>query len=123
MNAVEVDWIKCGEDKHWCDFFNLDLSNNLHDVSGVYIIFYLGNRLEEGRVVRVGQGDIADRLKKHRQDPDILKYKNKNLKVTWAPVHGAQQDGVEKYLADTWNPLVGERFPDRAQIKVNSPFE
>jgi len=31
-------------------------------------------------------------------------------------------EGVEKYLADTLSPVVGERFPDRTPIKVNLPW-
>lgn len=31
--------------------------------------------------------------------------------------------GVAKYLADTWDPLVGERFPGRKAIQVNAPWD
>lgn len=123
MKAIEVKWMRCGSDKHWCDFFNLDLTKNLDNAAGVYIIFYLGNASEKGRVVRVGQGNIAERLSAHRRDPEILQYKTRHLKVTWASVHGTQQNGVEKYLADTWDPIVGERYPARSPIEVNSPFQ
>ena len=82
-----------------------------------------GSRPRSPRVVRVGQGDIATRLGEHRNDPEILAYaKLGTLRVTWASVPANQRDGVEAYLADTWNPLVGERFPNVAPITVNSPF-
>ncbi len=123
MSKINVSWKKCGDDAHWCDFFRLDLSKNLGGDAGVYMIFYLGTDKEQGRVVRVGQGNIADRIAVHRKDPDILTYKEKGLLVTWATVHGQQQGGVEKHLSDSFNPLVGERFPTRAAIEVNSPFE
>lgn len=42
--------------------------------------------------------------------------------VTWAEVAHRNLDGVERYLAETWNPLVGERFPDVDSIAVNSPW-
>lgn len=31
-------------------------------------------------------------------------------------------EGVEKYLANTLNPVVGERFPERTPIEVNLPW-
>lgn len=122
MSAISVQWIKCGDDNHWCDLYRLDLSKNLDGAAGVYMIFYLGSGNESGRVVRVGQGNVAERLAAHRTDSDINAYKSNGLLVTWARVHGKQQGGVEKYLADTFDPLVGDRFPNRIPIEVNSPF-
>lgn len=87
------------------------------------MIFYLGSGTDPGRVVRIGQGNIAERLASHRLDAEIVKYKNKGLLVTWAKVHSAHQSGVEKYLAEKWPPLVGVRFPASIPIQVNSPFE
>lgn len=116
--AVKVNWIKCGDDHHWCSLENLNLSN-ISDF-GVYIIWHEGN---PSRVVRVGQGDIADRLEAHRKNPTILAYrKYGTLRVTWAAVPVGQRDGVERYLADQWTPLVGDAFPDVDPIAVNSPF-
>jgi len=86
---------------------------------GVYIIWYRG---QPGRVVRIGQGDIADRLTAHRKDPAILAYKGYGLLVTWAGVQASQRDGVERHLAETWSPLIGDRFPDVPAIAVNSPW-
>src|SRR6266851_5066789 len=99
----------------WCPFETVNLSNV--STMGVYIIWYQG---QPGRVVRVGQGDIADRLTKHRQDNAILSYKAKGLLVTWAYVPANQRDGVERHLAETWSPLIGDRFPDVPAIAVNS---
>jgi hypothetical protein len=88
--------------------------------TGVYIIWHEGN---PGRVVRIGQGKIADRLAAHRKDKTVLNYKkNGTLRVTWATVPSNQIDGIEKYLADTWPPLIGDAFPDVAPLAVNSPF-
>jgi hypothetical protein len=89
--------------------------------NGVYVIWHEGN---PGRVVYVGQGNpIRDRLAQHRTDHRILAYQpNGILRVTWAVVPAAQQDGVERFLADTWNPLVGDAHPDVIPMAVNSPF-
>lgn len=112
---VSVNWNKCGD--HWCDLERLTLNMN---TGGVYIIWHDGN---PSRVVRVGQGNIADRLGAHRNDPQVLKYgKIGTLRVTWAAVSVAQRSGVERHLANQWSPLVGDAFPDVQPIAVNSPF-
>jgi hypothetical protein len=117
---MQVTWMKCGDDNHWCSLENLNL-DNLGDTAGVYIIWHEGN---PARVVRVGQGNpIKDRLSAHRNDMQILAYKAiGRLRVTWASVPYRERDGVEKYLADTWCPLVGDAFPDVDAIAVNSPW-
>jgi len=114
---LTVQWIKCGQPiSHWCNL----LTVNLEDVktTGVYVIWHGG---EKANVVRVGQGDIKDRLTKHRADKDILAYKEFGLYVTWASVRSEYLDGVEAYLAACYSPLVGERFPNVGQIAVNLP--
>lgn len=116
---MNVTWIKCGTDGHWCSLENLDLTS-LGDIAGVYIIWHEGN---PGRVVRLGQGDIADRLGAHRLDKEILAYRgNGMLRVTWASVSWQNRDAVERYLANTWPPLVGSAFPNVLPMAVNSPW-
>ena len=116
---MQVTWNKCGTDNHWCSLENLSL-DSIGDVSGVYIIWHEGN---PGRVVRVGQGDIEDRLCSHRNDQEVLAYRNHGtLRVTWASVSSNYRDGVERHLSDRWSPLVGDAFPDALPIAVNSPW-
>ncbi len=117
VSMVILTWVKCKHDV-WCSFEGVNLTNVVTE--GVYIIWHAGN---PGRVVRVGQGDIAERLQAYRTDDEILAYKQRGkLCVTWASVPVYQQDGVERHLADTWNPLVGARYPDALPIAVNSPL-
>lgn len=116
---ISVTWMKCGCDGHWCDLELLDLQT-ITARNGVYVIWNGGN---PSRVVRIGQGDIAARLGAHRRDPAILAYRRYGrLRVTWASVPAHQLDGVERYLANTWSPLIGDAFPDVAPLAVNSPF-
>src|SRR5690348_6547182 len=110
-----LTWVKCQGDV-WCSLLNVNLANV--QTTGVYIIWHGGN---PARVVRLGQGDIADRLTEHRAEPDILAYRQHGLYVTWAAVPAYQLDGVERYLANQWPPLVGDRFPNAQPIAVNSP--
>lgn len=116
---LNLRWLTCGDDRHWCSLEGVDLSTVTE--SGVYIIWHEGN---PGQVVYVGQGNpVSARLSAHRNDKRILAYKSKGtLRVTWATVPAAQRDGVERHLADTWHPLVGDAHPDVLPIAVNSPF-
>jgi hypothetical protein len=116
--VLQLNWIQCTGNV-WCDLAQLDLKS-VGQAAGVYIIWKPGN---PPRVVRVGQGNIADRLGAHRSDFAIMQYNSAlaPLKVTWAVVSVAQRDGVEKYLADSTNPLVGDAFPVAVPIAVNLP--
>jgi hypothetical protein len=114
---LQIHWVKSTSGT-WLSFDNVNLENVSAD--GVYIIWHTGN---PGKVVYVGQGDVAARIKAHRNRPDIMKYaKVGSLKVTWASVPSHQKDGVERYLANKWNPLVGDAHPDATPIAVNSPW-
>jgi hypothetical protein len=116
-SMLTLTWIKLTTG-HWCQLETVDLSRV--KTSGVYIIWHGGN---PSRVVRVGQGDIADRLGVHRLDVDVLKYRpNGTLFVTWASVPGSLLDGAERFLAEHWKPLIGARFPAVAPVAVNQPF-
>lgn len=116
---MEIIWKTCGNDGHWCNFKNLTLPLT-GNPSGVYIIWCERN---PSRAVRIGQGNISDRLEKHRSNLAILKLgKNRTLRVTWAAVRESQRDGVERYLADQYNPILGDTFPDVAPIPVNLPL-
>ena len=108
---VQVNWVKStGGD--YLDLHRVDLSNVA--AFGVYVIWKNG---QPGPVVRVGQGIIKDRLILHRQDSKILAHRP--LLVTWAVVSASQSDGVERFLADHYKPLVGDAFPDVFPIQVN----
>jgi hypothetical protein len=87
---------------------------------GVYAIWHDGN---PGKYVRVGQGLLAARLAVHQTEPTILAYERFGvLRVTWATVPaGSDRDRIERYLAETLKPLVGDRFPDVTPLAVNLP--
>ena len=90
------------------------------DTVGVYVIWHEGN---PSRVVRVGHGEIRERLHYHQEDPEVLAYSRfSTLRVTWAAVQSDQMEGVERYLVEHWKPLVEDRPPKVVPIAVNSPF-
>lgn len=110
---MQVVWMKY-QSGEWCRLTSLNLNDDhFNDLRGVYIIW------SGTKVVRLGSGIIKDRLEYHRNNKEILAYPN--LLVTWAKVNANQMEGVEKFLADTFNPAIGERFPDRTPIVVNLP--
>ncbi len=113
---TKLNWVKC-TNGNWCNLNTVNLSNVT--VWGVYIIWHTGN---PSKVVYVGQGDVAERLKAHRTNVAIQAYSSQGLRVTWASVAAGHRDGIERYLADTWKPLVGDTHPNVAPTKVNSPW-
>jgi hypothetical protein len=113
-----LDWVMCGSGQNWCPLMTVNLREVR--VIGVYVIWHGGNA---PRVVRVGQGDIAERLARHRTDRQIVQYQCRGpLMVTWAAVPRADLDGVERFLADQLQPLIGDAFPNVRPIAVNTPF-
>lgn len=102
----------------WYQFDTVNLPPD--SVEGVYIIWYFN---PWPKAVYVGQGNIAQRLRAHRNRADILKYRlNGTLLVTWANVPAHLRDGIERYLAYVLNPHVGEAYPDTTPIPVNLPW-
>ncbi|HTJ03451.1 MAG TPA: hypothetical protein VL492_11720 [Methylovirgula sp.] len=114
---LPLTWIKCGDGNNWCSLERV----NLREVrtTGVYFIWYEGDR---PRAVHVGQGDIASQLQAHKRNPDILYYRRfGTLRVTWAAVAAAHLDGVERYLANYFQPLVEDPHPMAFPIVVRLP--
>lgn len=109
---LTIHWVKLNTGQ-WPGFDTVNLAGV--DTVGVYIIWM------RGKVVRVGQGRVADRLLAHRQDPLVTQFRPHGLYVTWASVPAHYLDGVERYLANHYNPMVGDRFPEVAPIVVNLP--
>jgi hypothetical protein len=100
----------------WPALNSVDLSNVTTE--GVYVIWQAG---QPGRVVRVGQGNIQDRLCCHRADDNVLAHANPGLLVTWAAVPVDYRDSVERFLAVHYTPLAGDRWPNVPPVAVNLP--
>jgi hypothetical protein len=118
---ITLQWVSPGGDQ-WFRLETVDLTNVM--TSGVYVIWHDGT---PGRVVRLGQGDIAERLTAHRNDPEIVACSRAGtLRVTWAYAPANQRDGIERYLADQLKPLFeddgGQSLPMAVPMAVNSPW-
>jgi len=121
-----VHWVKNTQNNEWFDFLRLNLdSPYFTNRRGIYVIWYTSPIASTSKVIRLGQGDLVNRLREHRSDPSILSYSQYGqMKVTWAVVDNItlyENDlgGVEAYLADQYSPLVGQRFPLVSQISIN----
>lgn len=117
---IYVGWYTCAEQKEWCPLETVNLTSI--DIEGVYIIWHGGNT---PRVVRVGKGNITERLTEHRQNPHILSFKKfGKLLVTWAEVQELYREGVEVYLENMCNPLMPQqRLPNVRPVRVNFPWD
>ncbi len=119
IRSIQVEWQKCA-DNVWGPLLTVDTAHAHFDsMEGVYIIWHGG---QNPRVVRVGQGVIRDRILAHRGDPQVMRYRDHGLFITWARVATRFCDGVERYLAEQLSPLVGDRYPNVPSISVNLPW-
>lgn len=120
-NKITVQWAKNAANGEYLDLLRLDLGSAYFAAPryGVYMIWYASPG--GAKAIRVGQGNIAERLKAHRVDPQITSYSSYGpLKVSWVLV-GDDTDvlnGVEAFLYDYYKPLVGERIPGVTAIEV-----
>lgn len=113
-----VNWIKNNNNNDWFDFLRLNLdAPYFMNQRGVYVIWYTTPSV--AKVIRVGSGNIAERLKDHRSNPEITKFSSfGQLKVSWLTIDNinifeGEIIGIEKYLARVYSPLVGDRYPDQ----------
>lgn len=115
MADLFVKWQKNVFNSSWFRLIEIDPLNIA--VSGVYLIWYSG---VNPRVVYIGQGDISGRLSSHQNESRILKYASEGtLLTTWGSVDDSLKRGVERFLIDTYKPLVNVRVPNVRPISVN----
>jgi hypothetical protein len=113
---TEVNWIMSTQG-NWLDPRQTQWDSINTD--GVYVIWAPGTLLTGPYWVKVGQGNVRDRMQSHMRDARITRFST--LRFTFAQVNWMQKDGVERFLGDRLSPLVAERFPDVFPIPVNLP--
>ena len=114
---MKVLWVLC-DGNRYCSLEGVNLGGVRTE--GVYVIWHSIT----GRVVYVGQGNIAQRLTEHKKDPTVLQHRtNGQLLVTWASVDQSDRDGVERFLWDKFDPLEGTRRPLATPLNVNVPSQ
>ena len=86
---------------------------------GVYFIWCDGNPSTN---IRAGSGITGARITVHKSDPKIMRHRARGImRVTWAEVPQALIERAEKYLADSYRPIEGDRYPDVLPLIVNLP--
>jgi hypothetical protein len=117
---MNLKWIKCQGDV-WCPLSTVDLTSpHFNKMDGVYIIWHGGSA---PAAVYVGQGNVRERLKAHRTEPEIQQYAPLGLFVTWASVPQEQRGGVERFLAESpYKPKVVAAWSSDPPIEVNLPW-
>ena len=123
--ALRLSWRKCGDDGHWCSFFDLNLDGGSLAKGGVYVIWAEDAYGSCKKAVYGGQGKpVADCIARHRKEAVITRHRRSGrvLRVTWAAVKKEQRGGVEHFLAQALKPLEGGRWSDDDPIQVNLPW-
>jgi len=115
---LRLDWIATDTTGALLELQRVNL--RVVQTTGVYLIWQAGS---PPRTIRLGQGDIADRLSEHKNNPLISAHGAvRPLYVSWATLPASALDGVECYLARRLSPVVGDRFPNCPEIAVDLPW-
>lgn len=120
----QVKWVKNNQNGEWFDFLRLNLDAvYFTGKTGVYAIWYTSP--SSAKVIRIGSGNISERLKDHRTNQEIIKYSSLgSLKVSWIiadsnPLLPSDIQGAELFLANKYNPLIGDRSLSVAEVPVS----
>jgi hypothetical protein len=109
----------------WHKLLNVRLTKGSLAKGGVYVIWAEDASGINKQTIYLGQGKpVADCLQRHRGEKRITKYQKAGrvLRVTWAKVAKDHRGGIEHFLAETLNPLEGERWSDDDPVGVNLPW-
>ena len=124
-SLTTVSWSRCGDDSHSCDFLRLRLDSDSLSKGGVYVIWSEDPDGSRKTAVYVGTGKpISECLARHRSETAITRHgrNGRILRATWARIGKNERGGVERYLADTLQPLEGDRWSDDDPVPVNLPW-
>lgn len=112
---MKVEWAIGPDGWHKLDGHNFSEITTV----GVYFIWCDGNPSTN---VRAGSGITGARITVHKNDPMITRHKARGtMRVTWAAVPEHLIERVERYLADMYRPIEGDRYPDVEPLVVNLP--
>jgi len=130
---LTLDWTTTDTTGALLRFYDVDLTS-VH-AEGVYVIysppnifaapdaFGLRNAFGAPRTVYVGQGVVADRLQQHRSNQTMKSMNAQTtLNVAFAPVTAMLRDGVERWLANRLQPMLGDVHPNAVPVEVSLPF-
>ena len=123
QRAVDVNWIR-NSDGNWYLLDELPRTLPSMRCNGIYILWYF-DESRAPQTVRVGIKEVNDHLGMMRRDPEVEKYTEHPLYITWAKVKSPSLDGligIWSYLCKELEPLVGPRCPQVAATRVVLPW-
>ncbi len=143
QRAVDVNWIR-NADGNWYLLDELPRTLPSMRCDGIYILWYF-DESHAPQTVRVGIKGVNDHLGMMRKDPEVEKYAEHPLYITWAEVKSPSLDYLQRiwsylckaevkspsldYLQRIWSylckelePLVGPRCPQVDATRVVLPW-
>ena len=143
QRAVDVNWIR-NSDGNWYLLDELPRTLPSMRCDGIYILWYF-DESHAPQTVRVGIKGVNDHLGMMRKDPEVEKYAEHPLYITWAEVKSPSLDYLQRiwsylckaevkspsldYLQRIWSylckelePLVGPRCPQVDATRVVLPW-
>jgi hypothetical protein len=115
---MKLTWMTCRSGT-WTKLNDVELNlTHFDNLEGVYVIW---NGPEDGAYVRIGQGKIRDKLRRHQKDPEVQAFNKQALFVTWTSVPERFRDGVEAFLIQELKPKLGSMPRNIDLIPVNLP--
>lgn len=117
--SINIYWVKRGHNAWYrLDGLPKDIVSLRH--KGVYIIWYF-DRLGIARTVKVGSGQLGRHLAADRQNPQVQRYADRTLHVTWALMREDDMDGVASSLSQKLEPFAGEAYSGNTRVIVELP--
>ena len=114
-----IYWVKQGYEKwHQLNGLSEDIESLRHN--GVYIIWYFDEH-NTARTVKVGKGNLWERLEDDRRSPEVENYVHRDLHVTWALLPVGYIDSVAASLIEKLQPFVGKQRSGDTGIFVGLP--
>ena len=123
QKTVDVSWIR-NSDGNWYLLDELPRILPSMQCDGIYIIWYF-DESHAPQTVRVGMKGVNDHLRMMCKDPEIEKYAEHPLYITWARVKSSSLDylqGIWSYLCKELEPFVGPRCPQVDATRVVLPW-
>lgn len=117
-------WVKSTSGE-WLDLLGLNLAGSYFATprNGVYAIWY--KTPSQSPVIKVGQGNIAERLAAERTNPEVLKFASLGpLKVSWWPAdEQATRNGIEAFLSEKYSPILGSQRFDPSVPRIAATIQ
>ncbi len=119
---IIIDWYRC-KGNVWCQLNRVDQHHkNLEGVEGIYIVWY--GFIEDKNIVKIGSGNITNKITELQKDIAIQAFNNFGLFITWAEAPKGKFNSIVAFLNQTLKPKIPEASPKVLTVaKVNYPWD